>query len=67
MAELTTQIPDRPTITVPEAAEILGVSVDTAYRAARSGELPVVTLGRRMLVPTARLRQLLGDDPNRAA
>jgi excisionase family DNA binding protein len=55
-------IPDRPTITVPEAAAILGISKESAYSAVRKGELPVLMLGRRYVVPTARLRQMLGVD-----
>ena len=60
--DTTAQIPDRPTITVREAAALLGISTESAYKAARSGELPTVALGRRLLVPTARLRALLGID-----
>jgi excisionase family DNA binding protein len=49
------------TLTVEEAAGILGVSRGTAYEAVRSGELPSVRLGRRLLIPRARLLQLLGE------
>ncbi len=52
---------ERSTVTVEEAAVILGVSRATAYEAARQGELPTVTLGRRILVPTVRLRRVLGE------
>ena len=47
------------TISVEEAAAILGISRRSAYRAAASGELPAVRLGRRLRVPSAALRQLL--------
>lgn len=50
----------RATITVEEAAEILGISRGTAYEAARSGQLPVLSLGRRRLVPVPRLLAMLG-------
>lgn len=53
---------ERLTLTVEEAAELLGVSRGTAYEAARRGELPVVRIGRRLLVPRARLAELLGGD-----
>ena len=57
-----------PVITIPEAADLLGISRESGYKAARSGQLPTVTLGRRKLVPVARLRALLGlDDGPRAA
>jgi excisionase family DNA binding protein len=49
-----------PTISVEEAGEILGVSRRSAYRAAENGELPTLRLGRRLLVPTARLKAMLG-------
>ncbi|WP_052665334.1 helix-turn-helix domain-containing protein [Nitriliruptor alkaliphilus] len=49
-----------PTISVEEAGQILGVSRRSAYRAAENGELPTLRLGRRLLVPTARLLAMLG-------
>lgn len=55
----------RLTYTVEEAARLLGVSRGTAYEAARRGELPTVRLGRRLLVPRARLEDLLGGDAER--
>jgi excisionase family DNA binding protein len=51
----------RATMTVAEAAELLGVSRGVAYAAARAGELPVIRLGRRLLVPRTRLLALLGE------
>ena len=51
-----------PTLTVEQAGELLGVSRYAAYRAAGTGELPVLRIGRRMLVPTPRLLALLGAD-----
>ncbi len=52
---------ERPTVTVEEAGELLGVSRGSAYEAARTGELPTIRIGRRLLVPTARLLALLGQ------
>ncbi len=51
-----------PTISVEHAGQILGVSRRSAYRAAQQGELPTVRLGRRLLVPTARLLTMLGAE-----
>lgn len=48
------------TMTVEEAAELLGLSRSSAYRAAACGELPTLRFGRRIVVPTARLLALLG-------
>lgn len=47
-------------MSVTDAANILGISRRSAYRAAAAGQLPTIQLGRRLLVPTARLRTLLG-------
>jgi excisionase family DNA binding protein len=52
---------DRLTWTVPEAAHLLGISKDTAYEAARRGDLPVRVIGRRMLVPRSALLRLLDE------
>jgi excisionase family DNA binding protein len=49
----------RLTWTVPEVAQLLGISKDSAYEAARRGELPIRMIGRRMLVPRAALLRLL--------
>ena len=48
------------TITITEAAALLGIGRNQAYQAAARGELPVLRLGRRLLVPTAPLRRMLG-------
>jgi excisionase family DNA binding protein len=62
-----TSLRDLPaTITVTDAADILGISRRSAYRAAAAGQIPVIKIGRRLLVPTARLLTLLGhpsDEP----
>jgi len=49
-----------PIISVEEASTLLGISRRSAYRAATNGEIPSLRLGRRVLVPTARLLDLLG-------
>ena len=50
----------KPTLTVTEAAQMLGISRSSAYDAARSGSLPTIKMGGRVLVPTASLLRLLG-------
>lgn len=47
------------TLTVEEAAQALGISRTLAYEAARTGELPTVRIGRRLLVPRAALERFL--------
>jgi excisionase family DNA binding protein len=49
----------RATCTIEEVAELLEVGRGTAYQAARVGQLPVMRLGRRLLVSVPRLLQLL--------
>lgn len=49
----------RVTVTVPEAAGVLGLGISAAYRAADSGRLPTIRVGRKMLVPVAALKKLL--------
>jgi excisionase family DNA binding protein len=48
------------TISVEQAGKLLGLSRSSAYRAAARGQLPTIVFGRRRLVPTARLLEMLG-------
>jgi excisionase family DNA binding protein len=50
---------DRLVYTVTEAAHLLGVSRAFAYELVAKGELPVVRLGRRILVPKLQLHALV--------
>jgi excisionase family DNA binding protein len=50
---------ERRTIKIEEAARVLGISRNTAYDAAKNGQLPTVKIGKRLLVPTAALDRLL--------
>ncbi len=50
----------RLTYSVPEAAEKLGIGRSAAYEAARTGQLPTIKIGKRILVPRAALERLLG-------
>jgi excisionase family DNA binding protein len=53
----------RPTMTVREAAAVLGIDRGAAYDAVRRGELPALRIGRKILVPTAPIRAMLGMAP----
>jgi excisionase family DNA binding protein len=56
---------NRAVLTVPEAAGVLGVSPRTYYAAAARGEVPVVRIGRRLVVPTTALARFLeGGETN---
>lgn len=52
---------DKKTLTVDEAAQLLGVGRSTAYEAVRRGEIPVVRIGKRLLVPMAALEKMLAE------
>ena len=45
--------------TVPDVGRRLGISRSTAYDAARRGEIPTISVGRRLLVPRAALERML--------
>jgi excisionase family DNA binding protein len=49
-----------PTLNVDQAAQLLGVSRGHAYAAVKAGEIPSLKLGRRVLVPTRPLLEMLG-------
>ena len=46
-------------LTVPEAGELLGISRAQAYLMAKRGLLPVLHLGRRIVVPRPALMRML--------
>jgi excisionase family DNA binding protein len=48
------------TLTVEEAAALIGISRSTAYDLVATDELPTVRLRRRIVVPAASLADLLG-------
>ena len=47
------------TVSIPEAAQALGIGRNSAYEAAARGEIPTVRIGARLLVPTRALDALL--------
>lgn len=58
-----------PTISLPETAQVLGISRAHAYALAKRGELGVrvLRLGNRFVVPTAELRREVGLEADPAA
>ena len=50
---------ERRTVTVEEAAKVLGIGRSAAYLAVRTGELPSLKIGRRIVVPRIALERLL--------
>ena len=59
--ELTQDKQERLCLNVPEAAKILGISRGLAYELARSGRLPALRFGRRLLIPRAALERMLNE------
>lgn len=54
----------RLTVTVEEAATLLGISRAFAYEAVARGEIPSIRIGRRVLVPRAALERLVASVPD---
>ena len=50
------------TCSVEEAAKTLGIGRSLAYQLARTGDLPVIRLGKRFVVPVERLERMLGGE-----
>jgi excisionase family DNA binding protein len=53
------QTSERLTYNVREAAELLGLSKNSAYQACLRGEIPHLKIGKRILIPKAQLERLL--------
>lgn len=51
---------ERLTLTVEEAATLLGISRAFAYEAVGRGEIPSIRIGRRVLVPRVALERMVG-------
>jgi excisionase family DNA binding protein len=49
-----------PTLTVPEAAAVLGISRAAAYAAVQRGDIPSIRIGHRLVVSTVALWRMLG-------
>lgn len=68
MSEQPHAVNDLPAlISVPLAAELLGLTRASAYRYAASGELPVKRLGGRVYIITAKIRPLIDGTEGNAA
>jgi excisionase family DNA binding protein len=54
---------DQTTLSVEAAGEALGLGRSASYDAVRRGDIPVIRIGRRLLVPVPRLKAMLGLPP----
>ncbi|MGA2669909.1 MAG: helix-turn-helix domain-containing protein [Dehalococcoidia bacterium] len=52
---------ERLTYDVKTAAKLLGLSKNSAYQACLTGEIPHLKIGKRILIPRARLEQMLNE------
>jgi len=52
---------ERLTLSVPETAKVLGIGRNLCYDRVKTGEIPVIKIGRRLLVPRAALEKLLAN------
>jgi excisionase family DNA binding protein len=64
------EMPDprsKPTLTVDEVSSIIGCSRSSAYEAVRREQIPSLRIGRRLLIPTAKLREMLAGESETTA
>jgi len=54
------------TVSVNQAAKMLSLSRNAAFAAVNRGEIPSIRIGRRILIPKARLISLINGDNNQA-
>ena len=47
------------TVTVREAAKLLGIGRNLTYEAVKRGEIPSIRIGERILIPRAGIEKLL--------
>jgi hypothetical protein len=73
LAQMATSalVPDpvvKPTMQVGDVAKAIGISRAAAYEGVKSGVIPSIRIGKRIVVPTAAVRRLLQLDsgPNAA-
>ena len=50
---------DKRTLSIPEAGKALGIGRSATYEAARTGQLPTIRIGKRLLVPMAAFERFL--------
>jgi len=54
---------EKQTLTIDEAAKVLGVGRNKAYEAAHRGEIPTIRIGKRILVLREPFKRMLGVGP----
>lgn len=57
---MSTEVKNKLTLSVPEAAELLGVAKNSLYCSIKKGEFKhVIRIGKRILIPRAALEKKL--------
>jgi len=54
---------EKQTLTIDEAAKLLGVGRNKAYEAAHRGEIPTIRIGKRILVLREPFKKMLAGGP----
>lgn len=54
---------DRKVLTVAEVAQQLGIGRNLAYEAVRTGEIPAIRVGHRILIPKTAFDEWLTKQP----
>jgi len=64
----TAREPNEPlTVSIKEAAKILGVSRNLAYAAVHTGQIPSIRFGSRILISRVALEKMLSEAENRVS
>ena len=58
---------EKQTLTVAEAARVMGIGLTKAYESVRSGRIPSVRFGRKYLIPRGALARMLESETRWAA
>jgi len=57
---------EKATLTIDEAAKVLGIGRNKAYEAAGKGQIPTIRIGKRILVLREPLKRMLEGEPHRS-
>ena len=58
---MNNQLVNRQTYTIAEAGKVVGIGRNSAYEATRTGQLPTIRIGGRLLVPRLALERMLNS------
>ena len=53
--------PEKQTLSVTETAKILGIGRNLCYARIKTGEIPVIKIGRRYVIPQKAMQKLLSE------